>query len=150
MHSRASLGSKNGKMARNGHLSLYQERHFTKLGYSCASILDALPYIQMVLNETHLTNQHTDIVQLFVDSELLITELHCLAYFTSKVSLPLLYAVEICNQDDLCTIFPKLYQDLLNNNLETLDEFYIEYRHIQVQAPSSDIENEIIKDMQPK
>ena len=79
------------------HLSLYQERRFTKLGYSCASILDALPYIQMVLNETHLTNQHTDIVQLFVDSELLITELHCLAYFTSKVSLPLLYAVEICN-----------------------------------------------------
>ena len=40
-----------------------------------------------------------------------------------------------------------MYQDLLNNNLETLNEFYIEYRHIQVQAPSSDIENEIIKDM---
>ena len=31
------------------HLPLYQERRFTKLGYSYASILDALPYIQMVL-----------------------------------------------------------------------------------------------------
>ena len=31
------------------HLSLYQERHFTKLGHSCASVLDAMPYIQMVL-----------------------------------------------------------------------------------------------------
>ena len=40
------------------HLSLYLELRFTKLGYSCTSILDALPYIQMVLNETHLSNQH--------------------------------------------------------------------------------------------
>ena len=31
------------------HFSLYQEQHFTKLGYSCASILDAMPYIQLVL-----------------------------------------------------------------------------------------------------
>ena len=34
------------------HLSLYHERRFTKLGYSCASILDVLPYIQMVLTLT--------------------------------------------------------------------------------------------------
>ena len=31
------------------HLSLYQEWRFTKFGYSCTSILDALPNIQMVL-----------------------------------------------------------------------------------------------------
>ena len=31
------------------HLSLYQEQRFTKLGYSCTSVLDAMPYIQMVL-----------------------------------------------------------------------------------------------------
>ena len=38
------------------HSSLYQERCFTKLGYSCASILDAMPYIQMVL--TMLTRHY--------------------------------------------------------------------------------------------
>ena len=52
---------------------LYQKRRFTKFGYSCVSILDALPYIQMVLNETSLSNLHTEIVQLFLDSELLRT-----------------------------------------------------------------------------
>ena len=91
------------------HLSLYQLRRFTKLGYSCTLIPDALPYIQMVLNETHLSNQHTELVKMFLDSELLLTELSCLSYFTHKVSLPLLYAVEICNQDQICELFPKLY-----------------------------------------
>ena len=39
------------------HLSLYQEHRFTKLGYSCTSILDPLPYIQMVLKRlTYLTS----------------------------------------------------------------------------------------------
>ena len=39
------------------HLSLYQERRFTKLGYSCTLILDPLPYIQMVLKRlTYLTS----------------------------------------------------------------------------------------------
>ena len=90
------------------HLSLYQERRFTKLVYSWTSILDAPPYIQMVLNETDLYNQHTELVKMFLESELLLTELNCLSYFTHKVSLPLLYAVEICNQDQLCELFPKL------------------------------------------
>ena len=44
---------------------LYQERRLTKLGYSCAFILDAMPNIQMVLNETNLSNLHTDIVPTF-------------------------------------------------------------------------------------
>ena len=101
------------------HISLFQERRFTKLGYSCTSILDALPFIWMVLNETHLCNQHTGIVQMFLDSELLLTELSALAYFTYKVSFPLLYAIEISTQDDLCQIFPKLHKDLLNGSLET-------------------------------
>ena len=51
------------------HVSLYQECIFTKLGYSAASILDALPYLCMLLHESHLTNQHTEIVHMFLDSE---------------------------------------------------------------------------------
>ena len=61
--------------------------------------------------------------------------------------LPLLYAVEICNQDELCDIFPNLYKDLLNCNLETLHAYHIVYQHIKVSEPSSEIENEIIKNM---
>ena len=78
----------------------------------------------MVLNETHLSNQHTELVKMFLDSELLLTELSCLSYFTHKVSLPLLYAVEICNQNQLCELFPKLYKDLLEGSFETLKRLH--------------------------
>ena len=129
------------------HLSLYQERRFTKLGYSCSSILDAMPYIQMVLNETNLSNLHTEIVQLFLDSELLITELTCLSYFTHKVSLPLLHAVEVCNQDELCQIFPKLHQDLLNGCMDTLSEYTVHYKHLNIATPSTELDKEILRKM---
>ena len=128
-------------------LSLYQQRRFTKLGYSCASILDALPYIQMVLDGTNFSNLHTEIVQLFLDSELLATELLCLSYFTHKISLPLLYALEICNQDELCKIFPQLYNDLLNGSMETLSTYIVKYKHLPIQELTSELESEILKQM---
>ena len=127
------------------HLSLYQKHRFTKLGYSCTLILDALPYIQMVLNETHLSNQHTELVKMFLDSELLLTELSCLSYFTHKVSLPLLYAVEVCNQDQLCELFPKLYKDLLEGSFETLKDCTVEYKHLIVEEPITELEKQILK-----
>ena len=38
------------------HISLYKERRFTKLGYSAASILQALPQITNVLEQTWKSN----------------------------------------------------------------------------------------------
>ena len=76
------------------HVAMYYERRFTKLGYSAASILEALPYLRMLLDETHLSNQHVEIVRMFLDSEFLITELNVLAYFTHRITLPFLYFVD--------------------------------------------------------
>ena len=90
-------------------ISLYQERRFTKIGYSAASILDALPYLRMLLNESYLTNQHIEIVRMFLDSEFFITKLSVSAIFMHKVSLPLLTFVEISSQEELLRVFPKLY-----------------------------------------
>ena len=90
-------------------ISLYQERRFTKIGYSTASILDALPYLRMLLNESYLTNQHIEIVRMFLDSEFFITKLSVSAIFMHKVSLPLLTFVEISSQEELLRVFPKLY-----------------------------------------
>ena len=89
-------------------MNLYNERRFTKLGYSAASILRALPNLRMLLNETHLSNQHVEIAPLFLDSEFFITELSVLAYFTRKVTLPFLFCEEFCSQEELLNIFPKL------------------------------------------
>ena len=90
------------------HMALYKERRFTKLGYACASILDALPFLQMVLNETHLGNQHVVMVRMFLDSDFFLVELQVLSYFTYKVTLPLLNAVEVSTQEELCKFSPTL------------------------------------------
>ena len=129
------------------HISLYQERRFTKLGYSCASIVDTLPFIQMVVDETHLNNQHVEIVRMFLDSELLFSEFNVLSYFTYKISLPLLNAVEIGTQEDLCKIFPQLYEDLAKGCMDTLTTYMVKYRHIDVQTPSSELEVQLLKEM---
>ena len=94
----------------------------------------------MVLNETHLCNQHTELVKMFLDSELLLTELRCLSYFTLKASLPLLYAVEICNQDQFSELFQKLYKDLLEGFFEALKHYIVEYNYLIVEEPITEFE----------
>ena len=103
------------------HIFFHQERRFTRFGYSAASILDALPYLRLLLNESHLTNQHIEIVRMFLDSDFFITDLSVLAFFTRKVSLPLLNFVEISSQEELLRVFPKLYEDLQKGKMDTLE-----------------------------
>ena len=129
------------------HLSLYRERRFTKLGYSCSSILDALPYIRMVLDETHLSNQHVEIVRMLLDSELLLSQLNCLSYFTYKISLPLLNFIEVGTQDDLSKILLNLFEDLSLGKMDTLDSYIVQYRHIKIEEPVSELEVKLLKDM---
>ena len=64
-----------------------------------------MPYLQMLVNESHLANQHIEIVRMFLDCEFFITELFALAYFNQKVSLPLLNLVEILSQPDFLKVF---------------------------------------------
>ena len=75
------------------HISLYQEHRFTKLGYSTASILDALPYLRMLLNESHLTNQHIEIVRMFLDSEFFYHRIISVSIFYAQGKLT---SVELC------------------------------------------------------
>ena len=72
------------------HISLYQESRFPKLGSSAASILDAFSYLCMLLNESHLTNQHMQIVCMFLDSEIQIISVS-IFYAQGKLT-----SVELC------------------------------------------------------
>ena len=121
------------------HLAIYHGHRFTKLGYSSASILQSLQYLQLLINETHLSNQHVEVVKLLLDSEFLFTELEALSYFTHKVTLPFLHFVEVSTQQDLLKVFPKLYEDLSNGLMNTLDEYVVHYPHIKVLNPTSEL-----------
>ena len=74
----------------------------------------------MLLNESHLSNQHIEAVCLFLDSEFFLTELSVLAYFTHKVSLPLLHSVQVSTLE-LLKILPQLYTDLKAGKMDTLN-----------------------------
>ncbi len=121
------------------HLAMYYERRFTKLGYSAASILQSLPYLHMLLNESHLSNQLIEIVRMFLDSEFLVTELQVLAYFTHTVTLPFLYFVEVNSQDKLLEVFPQLFNDLHSATLLTLKDYQVEYPHVKVTQPTEGV-----------
>ena len=70
------------------HMPLYHERRFTKLGYSAASILQAFPLLQSLLEETWKSNLLVQGFKIYLGSELFLTELQILAYFTKKMTLP--------------------------------------------------------------
>ena len=129
------------------HIAMYYERRFTKLGYSAASILQLLPYLCMLLNESYLSNQHIEIVRMFLDSEFLITELQVLAYFTHAVTLPFLYSVEVNSQEELLEMFPRLFNDLKCGTVDTLKEYRVEYPHVQVTQPTTDVAQQLVKKM---
>ena len=104
-----------------------------------------MPYLQTLINKSHLAKKHIEIVCMFLDCELFITELFALAYFTCKVSLPLLNFLEISSQPDLLKLFPQLYVDLVDGKMDTLREFLVEYRHIQIANPTSDTESLLLE-----
>ena len=97
------------------HMMLYKERRFTKLGYSAASILCGLPQLKTLLHQTWKNNLLVEACRLYVDCELFIAELHVLAIFTKKVTLPYLNAMETLSQRQLVEMFPQLYKDLLEH-----------------------------------
>ena len=124
------------------HMSLYHERRFTKLGYSAASILQALPLLQSLLEKTWKSNLLVQACKICLDYELFLTQFQLLAYFTKKITLPFLKCVEKWSQEQLLEILPPLYQDLLARNTNTLEEYQVEYKHVIVE----DLANQIQKD----
>ena len=126
---------------------MYYKCRFTKLGYSAAFILQSLPYLYMLPNESHLSNQHTEIVQMFLNSEFLITELQVLAYFMHCVTLPFLYLVEVNSLEKLLEMFPQLFNDLKSGTLDTLKEYQVKYPHVQVTQPTTDAAQQLLKKM---
>ena len=124
------------------HVSLYHERRFTKLGYAAASILQAFPLLQSLLEETWKSNLLVQACKIYLNCELFLTELQLLAYFTKKITLSFLNCVEKCSQEQLLEILPFLYQDLLAGNPNTLEEYQVEYKHVIVE----DLTNQIQKD----
>ena len=128
-------------------MTLYQQRRFAKLGYSAASILSALPLLTMLLDVTSNTNLLVQLCQLYLQSEVFITELEVLAFFTYQVTFPFLNCIEKSTQSDLLIILPKLHKDLLAKRTDTLNKFVVKFRNINIEKPESDLAAKILDEM---
>ena len=51
------------------------------------------------------------------------------------------------NYIQLLSIFPKLYTDLTLSNIDTLNEYSVIYKHLQINEPDSELGKEILKPM---
>ena len=109
------------------------------VNHSTASILQSFLFLRMLINETHLSNQHVEVVKPLVDSEFIVTELEAFSFFTHKVTLSFLHFVEVSTQQDLLQVFSKLYEDLSNGLMNTLDDYVIHYPHIKILTPTSEL-----------
>ena len=84
--------------------------------------------------------------KIYLECEFL-TELHLLAYFTTKVTLPFLNCVEKSTQEELLEVLPRLYADLLVGNTDTLKPFLVTYKHVPAEELSSQLEKEAMNMM---
>ena len=53
---------------------LYQQRRFAKLGKAAAAIVEAYPYLNMLINEATTFNLLIQACQLYLTSEIFLTE----------------------------------------------------------------------------
>ena len=94
----------------------------------------------MLLAETNSNSLHVQAAKLYLDSDFFLSCLTALAYFTYRVTLPLLNCVEICSQEQLLPILTSLVTDLAQCNMTTLEEYKVEWRNISLPEP-----NDVVK-----
>lgn len=111
---------------------LYQQRRFAKLGKAASSLLQALPLLRKLIDEVDHTNLLIESCNLYLSSELFITELEVLSYFNHHVTFPFLNCMEKSQQKDLLIILPALYQDLTLKKVDTLKEFQVSIHGITI------------------
>ena len=76
--------------------------------------------ICILLDETHLVNQHVEAARMYTHCDFFLTELKVIAYFSYHVTLPFLNFVEKSTQETLVETLPRLYENLKNNNCNTV------------------------------
>ena len=121
---------------RQGHkrkLTLYKERRFGKLGSCAAALLQALPLLTELLDESPANNLLAQAARIYVRCDIIITELRMLAYFGQQVVMPFLNCIEKVNGEQLMQIQKKMHQDLLRGDSSTLKPYTLAFHSEPVQ-----------------
>ena len=123
---------------------MYRERRFCKLGSCANSIIQALPLLEMLFQETPAENLLAQSSRIYLHCEIFITELRLLAFFNYNLVIPFLYAVEKSSTPELKRLLPKLHQELLEGNLSTLQEYVCKSKMGNVENIDGELETKMI------
>ena len=118
-----------------------------QLGKAALCILQAKDILQMLVNETEGTNQLVESCRIYLSSKLFITELECLAYFNHYVTFPFLNCTEVSSQIQLLEILPKLYSDLTDGKIDTLQNYVVSVHGISSPVLTNNLSTKILKMM---
>ena len=118
-----------------------------QLGKAALCILQAKDILQMLVNETEGTNQLVESCRIYLSSKLFITELECLAYFNHYVTFPFLNCTEVSSQIQLIEILPKLYSDLTDGKIDTLQNYVVSVHGISSPVLTNNLSTKILKMM---
>ena len=102
-------------------------------------LLSHLVYIKKLLNRTTHHNMLTEACKLYLENDYIVTAWKALSNLTYFVTMPYLNCIERSNQNDLVDILPKLYKDLLNGKMNTLDEFRVHWTHVSMKKQSQKV-----------
>lgn len=74
------------------------------------------------------TNKLTEAVREYMSYDFLKTTITCVAIFSAKFTLPFLNFAEVGTQEQFVNTLPKLYADLMNSKLSTLEGYSVPYK----------------------
>ena len=118
-----------------------QQRRFCKLGSCANAIIQALPILKQLLEETPADNLlASQACRIYLKCEVFISELRLLAYFNFHVVFPFLHAVEKVLTPELKTVLPSLHKDLLGGRVDTLDKYKVKSKMGNVENIEGDFE----------
>ena len=101
----------------------------------------------MLVNEVEGTNQLVESCRIYFSSELFIIELECLAYFNRYVTFPFLNCIEVSSQIQLSEILPKLYSDLTDGKIDTLQNYVVSIHGMSSPVLTNNLSAKILKIM---
>lgn len=113
-------GNFSGKKKKIG---IYKERRFTKLGYNAGAIVYHRSEFVKLIEETTRTNELVNAARTYLTVPEIFDFFTALSICTEKVCLPFLKLTERLPQDELVKVLNILYEDLKNQNLNSLQGY---------------------------
>ena len=126
------------KANRPKKFSIFKERRFALLGYTAAAQIHHFQDFMNTLTNINSRNQLVQACKLYLQVDYVNIALKCIAWFTYKITLPLLNMCEQETPKALLVLLPNLWKDLDVGKMDTLLKYKVDYS-FSVEEPTTEL-----------